>query len=170
MPDFSITRREAWFSEYVQANTRCAPSSDEGLVDECPRAFGPVTLSPEFLSQPVAEQNVMRIASFLRIEREPSDELAAGLLDCCPVAKLLMPSIEGEKPRQDSFLNDRARRGRAAVQKTHDIRIAVQLEQIVDITLRKLSQHEAFCFQIGLHWTGKPVRGSLTAVRPCSDS
>src|SRR6266536_5543990 len=97
---------------------------------------------------------------------EPAHESAGRLLDGRPEAVPSEAPVVVEERRQDVAHDLVTGGGPAAVYEAHHVRIAVELDEVVDVIVGETSQHQALGLQKDLHRRILPYPGQALATRP----
>src|SRR5207244_11441998 len=118
--------------------------------------------SPGRSAQPVAELDLAGSSTFRRSQVEPTDESPGRLLYRGPEAVPCEALVVVEERRQNHILDPVARRRPAPIDEAHHVRIAVELDEVVDVVLGELSQQQALGFQKDLH--GRMRNGERRAI------
>ena len=82
---------------------------------------------------------------------EPPEEVAGRLLDDWPEAVAGEALVVAQERGQDIVLDLCARRAAAAGDVVHHLRIAVELDQVVDVVSGEPTQDQALCLQEYVH-------------------
>ena len=137
----------------------------EALVDESSRAFGRVSLPPRGPVQAVAELHLGRTRVVRRPEVEPAHEPAGRLLDRGPEAEPGEAGVVVEKRRQDVVLDLGSGCRPPAGHEVHHVRVAVEVDEVVDVVLREPPQQQALGLQEDLHVFRCPPEGAHSGCR-----
>jgi hypothetical protein len=122
----------------------------ETLVDQRLRALGAVALPPGGLDEPVAEFDLTGRVVGLRPEVEPAEERALAVLGD-PEAEARELLVVAQESGQVVVHDLGARRRHAAGDEPHDVRVAVERDQVVHIGLGEPAQHQPVGLQEGGH-------------------
>src|SRR5207248_689006 len=101
--------------------------------------------------QPIAQLGLVRGPFATWTQVEPADELAARLLQRGPEAVAVVALVALEEVRQLFSLDLLARRCAAAGDVVHHLRVAVELDELVDVVRGESPQRQSLCLQEDLH-------------------
>jgi len=95
---------------------------------------------------------------------EPAQEVPGGFLDGGPETIAGEPLVVPQKRRQDVVLDLLARCRSTSVDEVHDIRVAIEVDQIVDVVVGEPPQHQPVGLQEDVHrprmswrWPARPA-------------
>src|SRR5712691_6059227 len=123
----------------------------EALADQRSRSFRAIPLAPRRPAQPVTDLGLVHAAVCRRNQPEPAEELPGGPLDCRPEPPAVELLVEAQEAGQDLAADYLEGGGHDLGQVAHDLWVAVEGEQVVDVALGELAEHQPVSFQEDLH-------------------
>ena len=99
------------------------------------------------LAELLADDKPLDRTTVNSMEAEPSQERPGGFLVRRPAAVSSRAAIPGHEPWQEAVLDLVAGSGQPSADKAHDIRVGVELGQVVDIGHGELPEHQSFGLQ-----------------------
>src|SRR5262249_53169063 len=110
-----------------------------------------VALPPCQAPQPVSKLHLIRATLVMRPQTEPTNERSTGLLNRRPDAKAVIALVVAQEARQDLQLHQLAWRRDTTVEVAHHLGIAIQLDQVLHISLGEPAQDQSLRLQEYLH-------------------
>src|SRR5215469_79796 len=99
------------------------------------------------MAKPVSEHDLPGRSSPAGMEAEPSEEGPGGFLVGRPAAISPPTAVPGHEPWQEVVLDLAAGRGQPSGDKAHDVRVGVEVGQVVKIGHGELAEHQSFGLQ-----------------------